>query len=59
MPRVFDNSRLHGNKMIEEQEKALEFERRRLSDFQLAPKLLPQAHLVNPMEDLRFAEGPV
>ncbi|XXG46439.1 hypothetical protein AAC387_Pa02g1287 [Persea americana] len=53
MPR--DNSRLLGNKLIEEQEKAIEFDQRRLSEFQLTPKPLGQGNLVNPMQELKLA----
>lgn len=52
-----DNSRLLGNKLIEEQEKAIEFDQRRLSEFQLTPKPLGQGNLVNPMQELKLAGG--
>lgn len=42
---------------MEEQEKAIEFEQRCLSEFQLTPKPLSQANLVNPMQELKLAEG--
>lgn len=42
MPRVCDNSRLLRKQLMEEHEKALELERRRLSELQLAPK--PMTH---------------
>ncbi|KAK8694250.1 hypothetical protein V6N13_071804 [Hibiscus sabdariffa] len=38
MPRVSDNSRLFRKQLIEDREQALEFERRRFSELQLAPK---------------------
>ncbi|XVE72544.1 hypothetical protein DITRI_Ditri11bG0047000 [Diplodiscus trichospermus] len=38
MPRVCDNSRLFWKQLIEDREQAQEFERRRFSELQLAPK---------------------
>ncbi|XVF31896.1 hypothetical protein REPUB_Repub17cG0034100 [Reevesia pubescens] len=43
MPRVCDNSRLFRKQLIEDHDQALEFERRRFSELQLAPK----QHLTN------------
>lgn len=53
MPRVCDNSRLlRKQQFIEEHEEALELERRRFSELQLAPK-----HLNHNQLYLGYSEG--
>ncbi|KAK9284949.1 hypothetical protein L1049_024131 [Liquidambar formosana] len=58
MPRVCDNSRLLRKQLIEEHEQALELERRRLSEFQLAPKpLTHHPYFGYSMDELRLSEA--
>ncbi|XP_068669293.1 zinc finger CCCH domain-containing protein 18-like isoform X3 [Aristolochia californica] len=56
--RASDNSRLIRKQLIEEHEQAMELERRRLSDLQLAPKPVTQQPYFNypPIHDFKFTE---
>ncbi|XVF71745.1 hypothetical protein PTKIN_Ptkin12aG0064300 [Pterospermum kingtungense] len=57
MPRVFDNSRLSRKQLVEDHEQALEFERRRFSELQLAPKqhLNSHSYFGYSMDELKHA----
>lgn len=57
VPRVCDNSRLLRKQLMEEHEQALELERRRLSEFQLAPKPLARhAYHGHSMDEFKLSE---
>ncbi|KAK6919226.1 OST-HTH/LOTUS domain [Dillenia turbinata] len=58
MPRVCDNSRLLRKKLMEEHEQALELERRRLMELQIATKPLGHlSYLGYSMDELKFSEA--
>ncbi|OVA15105.1 RNA recognition motif domain [Macleaya cordata] len=59
MPRYCENSRLLRKQLMEEHDQALEFERRRFSEFQLATKPLshPPPYFAYSMDELKFAEA--
>ncbi|KAK6918750.1 RNA recognition motif domain [Dillenia turbinata] len=58
MPRVCDNSRLLRKKLMEEHEQALELERRRLMELQMASKPLSHlSYLGYSMDELKFFEA--
>ncbi|XP_037496501.1 zinc finger CCCH domain-containing protein 18 isoform X3 [Jatropha curcas] len=57
IPRVCDNSRLLRKQLMEEHGNVLEFERRRLSDLQLAPKSHNHhSYFGYSMDELKFSE---
>ncbi|XP_015583939.2 zinc finger CCCH domain-containing protein 18 isoform X1 [Ricinus communis] len=57
MPTISDNSRLLRKQLMEENEHALEFERRRLLEFHLGPKSLNhQSYLGCSMDELKLSE---
>ncbi|XP_043691608.1 zinc finger CCCH domain-containing protein 18-like isoform X2 [Telopea speciosissima] len=57
MPRICDNSRLIRKQLMEEHEQALELERRRLTELQLAPKQLTQPYFGYTMDELKLSEA--
>uniref|UniRef100_A0A2P2JL63 Zinc finger CCCH domain-containing protein 18 isoform X4 n=1 Tax=Rhizophora mucronata TaxID=61149 RepID=A0A2P2JL63_RHIMU len=57
VPRSCENSRLFRKQLLEEHEQAFEFERRRFSEPQLAPKPLSHhSHFGYSMDELKFSE---
>ncbi|KAL5794291.1 hypothetical protein ACOSP7_002885 [Xanthoceras sorbifolium] len=59
MPRVCDNSRLLRKQLMEEHEQAIELERRRFSEMQLASKPLTHhnSYFGYSMDELKFSEA--
>ncbi|XP_042490517.1 zinc finger CCCH domain-containing protein 18-like isoform X2 [Macadamia integrifolia] len=57
MPRICDNSRLLRKQLMEEHEQALELERRRLTELQLAPKQLTRPYFGYSMDELKLSEA--
>nr|DAD23607.1 TPA_asm: hypothetical protein HUJ06_025070 [Nelumbo nucifera] len=56
MPRLCDNSRILRKQIMEEHEQALELERRRLTELQLAPKALSHQPYFGYMDELKLSE---
>ncbi|XP_042492580.1 zinc finger CCCH domain-containing protein 18-like isoform X2 [Macadamia integrifolia] len=57
MSRVLGNSRLFREQLMEEHEQALELERRRLTELQLAPKQLTPPYFGYSMDEIKLSQA--
>ncbi|XP_011620931.1 zinc finger CCCH domain-containing protein 18 isoform X2 [Amborella trichopoda] len=57
VPGIWDDARLIRKQLREEQEHAIELERRRLSEFQMASKPLSHNYFGYPMDDFKLSEA--